>query len=182
MQRTFKYFTIAAGGTPQPLIGTTTTAVITPSLASVFPTPSPVGLPIADSSMFTKGDVIFVDVGANQEVAVVFSVPTSTLLQVTGLFKAHSSGVYVGLNIPVNSLYVQTKDGNAAAIYIGTSNSMVKATGVGVIAKLQNVSSGSQPVEFVGSLVGLGANPYSVGQIWVDGNTGDSYLPSFGLV
>lgn len=181
-QRTFKYFTIAAGGTPQALIGTLTTAAILALPAGAVPD-TPVTVSVADSSMFSKGDWVIVDSsGANPERAFVFGVPDGTHIQVTKLQLAHGSGCTVSLSILVNNIYVQTKDGNAGAIYIGASSSMVKATGVFVITKLQPVASGAQPTEFSSAMSGMGLNPIDIGQIWVDGTTADSYLPSLGVV
>lgn len=180
-QRAFKYFTITAGGTPQPLIGTLTTAAILALPAGASPS-TPVSVPVSDSSMFLKGDWVIVDNSGTPERAFVFGVPDGTHVQLTGLQLAHASGSTVSLSILVNNIYVQTKDGNAGAIFIGTSGSMVKASGVSVITKLQQVAVGVQPTEFSSAMSGMGLNPIDVGQIWIDGTTADSYLPSLGIV
>jgi hypothetical protein len=178
-QRSFKYFQIAAGGTPQPLVGTTLTAAVT---APTNPD-AVVSLSVADSSMFLKGDrVVIGSTGAaDEEDAAVFSVPDGTHINVQDIENNHANGAYVRLGILINSLYIQEQDGNTGALFIGTSSALVKATGVFVIAKLQAVGAGVQPNELDSTRSGL-ANPDQLGQIWIDGTTGDKYLPSVGLI
>lgn len=177
-QRTFKYIPIVAGGTPQPLIGTTTTAIVGPAPDSRSPN---VSIPVADSSIAVAGDYVVVDTGAAIERVTVVKIPDATHIIVSQLANNHASGVIVRNGNTVNSVYVQTLDGNGAAIFIGNSSAMVKATGVGIIAKLQNVPLGSQPSDWSQSDAAGGMNPISLADFWVDGTTGDQYLPSFRL-
>lgn len=185
MQRAFKYFTIVAGGTPQPLVGTKLTAAVSPAPATgsqpAGSPDTPVSLPVADSSMFLNGDRVILDIPSSgvEENVKVFSVPDATHIKVSGIQFVHSSGIYVRLAVLINSVYVQALDGNAGALYIGTAATMVKATGVSVLAKTQLVASGVQPTEFSSTRSGL-ANADDLGNLWIDGTTGDSYLPSIG--
>jgi hypothetical protein len=186
-QRAFKYFSIVAGGTPQPLVGTKLTAAVAPAPATGFqPAGSPdtpVSIPVSDSSMFLNGDRVILDVPSSgvEENVKVFSVPDSTHIQVSGIAHVHASGTYVRLAVLINSVYVQALDGNAGALYIGTQATMVKATGVFVIKKFQLVAASVEPNEFSSTRSGL-ANADDLGSLWIDGTTGDSYLPSIGQV
>lgn len=184
-ERAFKYFTITAGGTPQPLVGTTLSAAVVAPVASgsqLAVSDQLTTLPVVDSSMFLKGDYAMLDsVGALEERVRVFAVIDATHIQVIGMQFNHANGAFVRLAVLANSIYVQTKDGNVGAIFIGLSSAMVKATGVQVVAKLQQVGAGVQPTEFSTTRSGLG-NCDDLGQLWVDGTTADSYLPSIGQV
>lgn len=174
--RAFKYFSIAAGGTPQPLVGTTLGAAVQiPSSSDTL-----VSLAVADSSMFLAGDLaILGSPGTSEERVQVTAVPDATHVTVRGVQKAHASGSFLRLSLLMNSLFIQTKDGNAGPIFVGMSNSLDKVTGAFVIAKLFNVALGGQPTEFGTTPTGV-ANSEDLGQIWVDGTTNDSYLPSVG--
>lgn len=184
-QRAFKYFTIAAGGTPQPLVGTTLTAAVVAQVTvpSTSPSDALSTLPVADSSMFLNGDWVILDStgAAGEERVQVFTVPDGTHIQVKGMKSNHANGAFVRLAQLMNSVYVQAKDGNVGALFIGTSSALVKATGAFVIAKLVQVAAGVQPVEFSSTRSGL-ANCDDLGQLWIDGTTADSYLPSIGQV
>jgi hypothetical protein len=183
-QRTFKAFTIISGGTPQPLIGTRLTANAGPAATN-----NTIKIAVADSSMFQKGDWALLQSvdgttrpGARHKV---FSVPDSTHIVLNSLEQAYVGGAFgtgdwVILANLVNSVYVQTVDGNAAALFLGTTG--MNTTGsVNVIAKLENVSSGTQPVDFENDR-NVGANPESLGQYFIDGTTSDSYVPSVGVI
>lgn len=176
-QRTFKYFTIVSGGTPQPLVGTTLSAALTAPLNP----DTAVNAAVADSSMFLNGDwvVLEVDGAALEERVKVFNVPDSTHIKLVGVKNSHASGAIVRLGTAINSLFVQSKDGNAAPLFIGTSSAMVKAIGAFVIAKIVQVAAGTQPTELDSTRSGL-ANPDTMGQLWIDGTTSDSYLVSVG--
>lgn len=179
-QRTFKYFSITAGGTPQPLLGTTTTAIVNPAPDSRSPN---VNIPVADSSIAVQGDYVVVGTpaGGITERRLVMKVPDATHITVEFLEHTFASGQIVRNGNTVNSVYVQTADGGVGAVFIGNSSTMVKATGVGVIAKLQNVPLGSQPSDWGQSDAAGGMNPITLADFWVDGTTGDTYLPSFRL-
>jgi hypothetical protein len=184
MQRTFKAFSITSGGTPQPLIGTRLTANAGPSATN-----NTISIAVADSSMFQKGDWVLIQSvdGTTRpgERQLVFSVPDGTHIVLNALSQAYVGGAFgtgdwVILANLVNSVYVQTVDGNAAAIFVGTTG-MNKAGSVKVIAKLENVASGTQPVDFSNDRH-VGANPETLGQYFVDGTTSDSYVPSVGVM
>jgi hypothetical protein len=139
--------------------------------------PGPQTLGLTDASQFLVGDKARIDLGvAGDEIVQILTISANNI---TAIFQnAHASGVSFALHKPCTSIYVQTLDGNTGAIYIGTSKNMVRATGVGVIVKLQPVSSGVQPVDF-NTANNYGANAYSPDIFFVDGdNTGDKYLPS----
>jgi len=170
MIRTFKYVALTSAGTPQPVFGTTLTAAV--SLGSQ------VSVPVTDSSFFLKGDQVNFDVGASEETTTVFSVPDGTHIVVNALTKAHANGTYVRLSGSISAVYIQTLDGNTSAIVIGNKSTMVKATGVGCIAKLIQVAAGNSPVDFSSTIAGF-PGPLSYGEFWFDGTTnGDKILPS----
>jgi hypothetical protein len=184
MIRTTKYIALTAGGNPQPVFGTTTTAAVgptsTPGTGQNAATNNTVSIPVTDSSIFLKGDQVNVDVGANEERTTVYSVPDGTHIVVASLANTHASGIYVRLSGSCGVVYIQTQDGNTGAIYIGNKYSMVKATGVSCIVKLQPVAVGVQPVEFNTTIGGF-LGPLSLGEFWFDGTTGDKILPSISV-
>jgi hypothetical protein len=176
--RTFKQFTIAAGGTPQPAVGSTI-------LDPIGPVTNPdlsYTARVVDSSMFSQG--IWGIIGkpsAGEERLFVLSVTDSTHILVKGaLKKSYASGAYIRPSFPINSTFIQTVDGNSGAIYVGTTDAMVKGTFAFVVATLTNVVSG-QPSQFMDGRSGL-YNADDCAQWWIDGTTGDGYLPSFGQV
>jgi hypothetical protein len=190
MVRAFKEFTIVAGGTPQPLIGTTTTAAFGPV---GYPT-GQIGsgalatIPVADSSMFLNKDYLVIGKPSStnpvEQRLLIMAIPSSTSIQVQvplgGIPATYGSGTYVRLSNVINSTYVQTIAGNAGSIYIGTRDNMVKASYTYVIALLAAVASG-QPTEFRDGRSGAW-DPDDIGNYWIDGTTGDGYLPSYGAV
>ena len=190
--KAFKYFTIQAGGTPQPLVGTHLTAAVTTSQAAAATQTggnlNSVTLTVADSSMFVGAqyaNIIDPSTYATES-TLVLSAPTSTTVVVQGLQNAHPGGAYgtgswVAVGDHAQNIYVQGLDGNTGALFIGTSPRMVTGTGAFVIVKLQTVTSGTQPVDFGTSRQGL-ADTEATSMYWIDGTTGDSYLPSLGLV
>ncbi len=178
MVRTFKYFTVVAGGTPQPLVGTTTNAAV----AANTDLDTPFTIVVLDSSMFLKGDwVVIGKPSSGSDRLWVQSVTDSTHIKVKGQCAAYPTATYIRLSNLLQSTFVQTKDGNAGTIFIGTQDNMVTATGVFVCAELTKVAAGIQPIEFHDGRFGP-VNADDMGQFWVDGTTGDSYLPSFGVV
>jgi hypothetical protein len=171
MKRTFKEFTVVAGNTPQPLIGTKLGAatVISSVETSVL---------VADSSMFRAKDKAAIGTLAvgDEEITLVTSVPDATHIKVQGLAKAHLINAYVRLVGSAEALYVQTKDGNTGAIFLGTQG-MVKTGFVNCIVELKPVAALSQPVDWTDPMY-VGANGVQIGDYWVDGTTNDSYRPS----
>jgi len=184
MIRTFKTISVASGGTPAPVFGTTTTAAIAPASApgntQNYQQNATVNIPVTDSSFFVKGDKVNVDVGANEETAYVYAVPDSTHVTVAGLALSHASGIFIYLSGSISAVYIQTVDANSGAIYIGNKSTMVKATGVNCIAKLQPVNSGVQPIDFSSTIAGF-PGPLSFNEWWYDGSTGDKILPSVSI-
>lgn len=173
MIRAFKQFTIVAGGTPQPLVGTTLSAA---TLASA----TPQSVAVVDSSMFKQGDwAVFGTVaGADEERQLVTKVVDGTHIKVNSLEKAHASGAFVRSGILINSVYVQRDLTGAGLLYIGAQG-IVKATFANVVATLFNSATG-QPIDF-GDSRGDSTDAGSAGDWWVDGTTNDKYLPSFGV-
>lgn len=173
--RTFKQFSIAAGGTPQPLIGTTLGAATVVSS-------TPVNVLVGDSSMFKSGDWAWFGTiaGSDEERQLVISVPDGTHIKVQKLDVAHLNGAVVRLGNLANSFYVQCKKGNAGSIFVGTQG-MNKTGLVKVIAELLPFAAGVQPID-LGDTRSFGGNATSVGDLWVDGTTGDGYSPSVGIV
>jgi hypothetical protein len=191
--RAFKYFTIQSGGTPQPVVGTYLTAAVTANAAAHAMRwdqniNNPVILTVADSSMFVRSDYVNVVDPSTYvtERGMVAEVTDSTHIKVTGILKAHPGGAYgtgawVALGAFAQSLYIQGKPGNTGLLYIGTTPQMVTATGVGTIVLIGFTVSGVQPYEFSTSRQGL-ANEETLSQYWIDGTTGDGYLPSIGVI
>lgn len=190
-QSAFKYFTIQTGGIPQPLIGTWLTAALTTPVVNASynantQTSSPVILTVNDSSMFAGFNWLNVidPTTFATERAMILAVPSSTTVQVQGLRNAHPGGAYgtgawVALGTFAESVYVQGLDGNTGSLFIGTGPQMVTATGVQVLKKLVKVTAATQPNEVLFSQSGL-ADSETLSQFWIDGTTGDSYLPSIG--
>jgi len=186
---TFKQYTIAAAGTPQPLVGTTLSAAVAASPGQ------PVTVAVADASpwdIYGQGfaaafDVpvyaVFGKLGASEERVRVLQVVDGTHIKVDQLAFAHANAIYVRLGAAVNSVYVQSKDGNTGNfLYIGNSPNMVKATMTYCLAKLAKVAALSQPTEFSDTRTGAW-NPGDAANCWIDGDTtGDGYVPSFGVV
>lgn len=190
-QSAFKYFTIQTGGVPQPLIGTWLTVAVTAAqIGAAFNsntrTHSAMTLTVSDSSMFVGYNWLNVidPTTFETERAMILAVPSSTTVQVQGLKSAHPGGVYgtgswVALGAFAESVYVQGLDGNTGSLFIGTGPQMVTATGVLVLKKLVKVATATQPNEVLFSQSGL-ADSETLSQFWIDGTTGDSYLPSLG--
>jgi hypothetical protein len=177
-KRVFKKYTIVAGGTPQPLIGTTISAATGPGGTDPNGDLSVVNVAVTDSSMFQGGDWAIIGSVANgdEERVWVKKVPDGTHVTVQKMALAHVNGSYIRLSIFCEAIYVQTTAGNAAIFYLGTQG-LVKATYANVIAELIPVAASAvQPIEYT--------DPYyiadsgDVGQYFVDGTTGDGWLPS----
>jgi len=183
MNRTFKAFAIQAGGTPQPLVGSWITANAVPSA------PDPQGqtittLPVNDSSMFLQGDYAALQsvTHTNIELVQVQKIVSGTSIIVRNSFLTRTGGAFgtgdfISLAIPVNGVFVQSVPGDAGLLYIGTVG-LVKAGLVHVIATLQNLTAGSQPVYYTDSRY-YTADPCNASDLWIDGTTADTYLPSF---
>lgn len=173
MIRAFKQFSIVAGGTPQPLVGTTLTTATLPTTAST-------SVAVADSSMFKQGDYAVFGSIANgdEERHIVRAIVDGTHIRVNQLDKAHVNGSYVRNSIAINSVYVQRDLTGAGLLYIGAQG-IVKATFANVVATLFNSATG-QPIDF-GDSRGDSTDAGDAGDFWIDGTTGDKYLPSFGV-
>jgi hypothetical protein len=185
MNRTSKKFTIQASGTPQPVVGSYVTAT------TVAGTPDNQGetltsLPINDSSMFLQGDYVLAISAAltNPQVGRVQKVVNSTTINVRGLTLTRTGGVFgtgdfVALFLPVNRTYIQSTPGNTGLLFVGTAG-LVKGTFVNVIATMQNFAAGTQPIEYSDTRY-YAADPMNASDLWIDGSTGDGYLPSYGV-
>lgn len=186
--RTFKDFTIVAGGTPQPLIGTVTAgAAVGPALSSDGQqNPVAVNIQVADSSEFQVGDYAILGLpsgvgAALQERQLVTKVPDATHITVKNLERAWPIGTVVRLSSMANKVYVQAVSAAVAndILFIGTRDTMVKATGVFVIKRLQIQAANVQQTDFEHQ-PSVGMDNVDVGDFWVDGTTtGDKYTPSF---
>jgi hypothetical protein len=189
MVRSFKKYTITAGGTPQPLIGTKTSAAVGPVPKPKEGVVGPSGLysiPVLDSSMFRTGD--WARIGkpsTGEERLYVISTPDTTHVQVKvpdfGITGTYLSGAYLRLSNLINSTYIQTIQGNAGPIYVGTQDNLSTSTLAFVISLLYPFATPTQPIEYRDGRSGL-ANADDIGQYWVDGTTADGYLPSFGAM
>jgi hypothetical protein len=181
--RTFKSFAIQAGGTPQPLVGTWITATTSPAGVD-FSGEGLTKLPVNDSSMFQQGDRVLLQsvTFTNIQLVHVQSIPDSTHINVHSITTTRTGGAYgtgdfVSLAIPINGVFVQSVPGDAGLLYIGTVG-MNKTGLVKVIATLQNFAAGTQPVYFSDARY-YTADPMRSSDLWIDGTTADTYLPSF---
>lgn len=194
---TFKQFTVAAGGTPQPLVATTTSAAVTAPATGVsygvgnaLPQPAPVSIPVVDSSLFTQGGYCWIDTLGNAERLEVRSIADGTHIGLN-IKKNHASGVFVTPCIPCSAVYLQSKPGNAAVLDVFYYRNAFKAAdsfGLGslapaktglilAIAQLEQVTAPTQPID-LSSANNFGANTDGLEYYWVDGTTSDGYLPS----
>lgn len=182
MKRAFKYVLIGATNVSQPLIGTTLTAAIPAGLTGLQ------NFAVADSSFFQPGDWMVIGSAAagDEERLLVNSVPDATHIKLqkredSAPFLAHANGAPVRLSILVNNVYVQSKDGNVAPLFVGIQG--VLTDGTKMIAKIQNVAAGQQPTDFKDAFTSdSGPNPIDIGEIWIAGTVNDQYLPSLGVV
>jgi hypothetical protein len=188
MVRPSKFFTIIAGGTPQPLIGTKTTAAVGPvnQPTGIIGSQGIYVIPVLDASMFLAKDWALIGAPSTGEERLLIMSKSGNNVTVlvptpSGIVSAYASGAYFRLANAINSTYIQTTQGNTGAIYVGTRDNMVKATGASVIALLYPFAAPTQPTEYRDGRSGL-QNADDIGQYWVDGTTGDGYLPSYGAV
>lgn len=176
MKRTFKYTPLAGTNAAQPAIGTTLTAAVAPS-------PIPVTIAVADSSFFRGQDTAILDIqGANEERVLITAVPDGTHVTLSSIQFAHNNGVFLRLALLINNIYIQAKDGNAAALFIGNSP-LSKNDGTLTMKKLVQVAAGTQPIDFLDTFTtGAGHNSFDSSEYWVVGTAADQYLVSLGIV
>jgi len=168
MKRTFPQQAIGATNTPQPVFSTTLTANLAAS-------PTPQSIAVASSVGFKVRDKVSLGPGtATFEQADIVAIVDGTHITVI-VTKAHTSGDFVGLNFPLANLYVQTKDGNSASLYVGNSPLMTDA--LWCISQLTKVAAAAQPVDFYDAQI-YGANPGNLNEYWVYGTMGDKYTVS----
>lgn len=174
---------IAATGTPQPLIGTKLTGAVAPSDA-------PVTVAVADSGNFEVGDTVnlYDNAGgypAATETLYIDAIPDAThvvvsLPQGQGVRGSYSTSGWLVLNVRANHLYIQSKVGNAASIWVGSDARMSSATGAYAIAELSAVTAG-QPIEFTLQET-VGRFPETPANLWVEGTAGDKFLVVLGML
>lgn len=176
---------IAATGTPQPLLGQALTAAVLPST-------NPVNVAVGNSADFQVGDwaILFDNSGPSlvQEAVLVMAIVDSTHVKVghsgdviaPGITGNYTTSGWLIQASKCNSVYIQTKKGNAADIWIGTNASMSSATGAYCYADLTAVLSG-QPIELTAQEQ-VGQYPDTPANFWVEGTAGDKYLVTLGLV
>jgi hypothetical protein len=173
MQRQFKAQVLAAGGTPQPIISTTLNGAIGPVGT---PETSLQSIRVVDSSICVAGDWVIIDpAGTNPERVIVEFVPDSTHIKVQGIKFPHLTGVFVQLAIEVAVVTIQDTPANAAELFIGCKG-MDKSAGP-YLFRLEKLGAGVQPNSYVVSF-GDGENAVAVDDLWFDGTTNDSILPS----
>ncbi len=189
MNITFINFTIAAGGTPQPLVGTTTSGAILSGTG-------PQSVAVASSKMFQTNDYAYIDtLGSAEKVGI--KVTSDTAITMTpsdpsGHFRfAHSSGAALALFLPISSFTVFYPNGGAAPITVlynpmqfspasgfGRGAQAISKTGpVGAIWILNQTVSPGAP-SFMNSANIFGSNPDNLCYVWCDGTTGDGYTVS----
>ncbi len=174
MQRQFKPQALTAGGTPQPVLGTTTTAAVGPVGSQGNTLQS---IPVADSSLFIQSDWIVLDpLGANPERLLVLAVVDSTHIKTQDVQFTHGSGVFVQLAVECAIFTVQGV--GAHEVYIGTAG-LSKSAGP-YLYILQPVTPPAQPNVYQVNL-GDGTDSIAVDDFWFDGTTADTILPSLTL-
>lgn len=175
MVRTYKQLAILAGGTPQPLMFTKTTAALASSV-------NPISIPVGDTTFLRQGDYVIIGsvLGGDEERHIVRKIIDATHFQTNSLALNHLSGVYVRLSILVQSAYVQSVAANAALLFVGTQNLNVAGGNVGVIASIGFVASGQLPDW--SDIRRSAPNGIDAGDYWIDGTTADKYQASFGVV
>ena len=178
------YRTIAASTTPQPLIGTTTTAAI----AAAFTPQQLQTVAVTDSSIFDPGDTAWVDVNAKAEFITIQAVGNNTITAV--FLKNHNSGVYVTLALKFTNFFVQAKEGNSGALSLFYAPNQFKAlttygrsslaptasTMTCGLMVLETTGSGTQPI-FGQAANNYGGNPDNSCFLWIAGTADDEYLP-----
>ena len=182
MKRAFKGFVVTTPGTPQPLVGTTLAQAIIAGTNNV-------NVQVADSSMFVKGDwSLLIDAnGANRERVMVASIPDGTHVVLQGennkvLAFNRAIGAFLQLSGACSSVIVQGGVANAAGLYIGARQTIVKATLAGVIYRLIQTAAGIQPPAYVDGS-STSSNSDDMANWWIDAdNNTDIYLPSFGII
>ena len=181
MNRTFKYFTLAVTGTPQPAFGTTLSAAFVPTTDGLGnPTLGQVvAVTDADLPWERNDQVIVVEAdGSLLEGASIIDIDTvGGTLTLSSLRFAHAAGARVILNNNCTAVYVQGVDGAAGDIGIGTSRALNATTGRKMIALLKKVPATTQPPDFSSANV-MGLNPASTSEYWIVGTNPDKYLPS----
>jgi hypothetical protein len=162
------------------LIGTTLSSAVNPN-----PTPDVAfTVTVADTSMFWNGARALIgQPSTGEEPLLVQKVVDSTHLLVKGaLAGSYAANAFFRLAVAINSVYVQTLDGNTGPIYIGTRDNMVTATGVFCVKKLQPVTAASVPTDWLDTRSSA-IDADDSGELWVNGTTtGDKYLPTLGIV
>jgi len=177
--RSFSYQSIQSTNVPQPLFGSWIAAAAGPSAGNV-------NVQLGSSSQFQVGDRVFIQdvlgTVSTMERPQVVAVPDGTHVTLSSLLFARTGGAigtgdYISVFAKTNAFYIQTKDGNTAAAFVGDSP-LSRNTGVRCISKLVQVAAGLQPVDFSSTIYGLG-NSLDVSQFFVVGTATDQYLPSF---
>jgi hypothetical protein len=180
VRRTFKAFTVATAGTPQPLIGTTISAAIAAGAHMIK-------VQVADSSMFVGEDWALLRTIAGvspdvEERVFIAKVDDSTHVTFKDVATAFPSGSWLRLAGNYSSIFVQSIDGNTGNLYIGTSRDLVKASYTKVAAEISHVAAGSQPPSF-SDQTSTTSDAEDMSQWWIDAdNNTDKYLPSFGII
>jgi hypothetical protein len=179
MQRTFRYIAIVSTGVAQPLIYTPLTAAVTGPLEKYSGGSQLVSIPVTSSAIFVAKDYVTLMslTGTNKERLMIESIPDSTHILVRGMTIARLATDLAVLSSTNVITTVQALDGNAAALGIANGPSGSLTTGAGLVFKMVQTASGTQPQYFSSALLGLG-NAEFMDDFWMVGTAGDKYLPS----
>jgi hypothetical protein len=201
--RTFATFAIQTTNTPQPLIGSWLSAIVSGSLAQPANQPVTVTLGTATSvtsggndatNIFLKGeDAWLIDPsGANAEAVHISNISGNNLT--FGLSKnvggspqgaptvttnPHVVGVFgTGTFIMpkpagMNNLFFSREDGGTG-IFMYLGNAYNMNANFRRIVKLANVATGNQPLNYSASESYFG-DPFDISELWVYGTAGDLY-------
>jgi len=159
-------------GAAQPWFGDVTTAAVAlPQGNGIIP------VTVAATKRYRVGDRLILDPEqTNQDVVMVSSIPSSTVLNCVSEGQAvthtHISGAIVQLSIAVEDVILQAVDGNTAAVWLGSDNTVTVAGG-SAFHQLQKVASGAVPQEWREAGEASDANIVRTSDGWMIGTLND---------
>ena len=158
-------------GSAQPAFGTTTTAAVIPTYDRFAgnvtgANPSMTTLSVTSTAGFRAGDYVLVctqyPVNGPPNMGQIKSFPTTTSMVVQGLTQSVSSGAFVVLAVPAESITIQ--DLTAGSMYVGTA-STISSTDASLLAELFTGGVYSTPTTDI-------SHAYNTVDYWVEGASG----------
>lgn len=171
--RTFGVQTLT--GSAQPVLGDVLTAALP---IPPDPTVDPIAT-VANTALYQVGDRITVDpYQANQDSYRVSRILSATTMQLSlegTQGHAHATNAIIALAINSADIVIQELDGNAAAIVIGSDNTVTSVPGGNACYVLQKATSPTQANGFKLTNSTQGDN-VNTADLWVIGTAADKYL------